>query len=755
MIRKGVTNAEPVVFTISGNDATSGGRTVLTVPGIDTNIPETTQNAWWVEIYRIDDYRVFSDTIIHSFTDPYVLGWREKEFDPLFGKALKLFPSGDGELAPKEKYPTYASALVRPDGKFSASVAETGYEVDPVDISKHSIGGPTVYDNTNNIWADITPNFDYPEYYGPLPELYNRSRSAYRQRIFSWRLRELPSCHRFVYPVTFRIPLPSGFRLETGDKLYCAIDGDFAASAVTLLSNGSPADMSKRLRVGLQARLFDIFGGVTTDDFKSASYIMENPEGNWPEIEFFKVTSPNDSPAMGAQEINLRQVNGSHFYPEESTDGKIGFELGEAIQQILRDDEAARTISGVDICVYTLVTMNSFSGGGDRRLEVTHRVRQIALYKRKETYDGEVYARVAGVKFGDNWGEGRTPPRNTNDPVLSPVDAIEYLMRKRDGKPEFVDAASFDVARAISHPSWFVIGRQLTEQKSTKEYIEELARHAFMGITPARDGKRRIKHLAGYDYPPAAVFTPENVLDGSVDAAPVGDLDRVYTGLEIKYDWNPANDEYRKTLFIRNTDKYVDDESFPAFGTMDPDGLPRWTKYAGGFSTDPYGNGYTNARLIWNLFGRGYLKAQRENIYRLESKWFQSNERIGFSSPTGSDAVVTLAYWLAEWMSCPRLRYTFDIPITPENLTLQLLDTIHFRDTLRTGNLLYPCRVEELRLDPAGNSLTVTASRRLVDVGNPDEPDFEQAFIEEVVGGGNEIIEAVGAADDIIETVHS
>jgi hypothetical protein len=739
VIRKGSTNADPVVFTISGNGEGNGpntvGITVLTVPGISGVNTTSPQNAWWVEIYRIDDYRVFSDAVIHSFKDPYVLGWQEKAFVSLWGKASKFLPSG------AETLPAYASALARPDGKYALSTIEAGYEVNDGDILVSRNDDPVLSMPLSNTWLDITEDHNYPQSLGLVSEIQDGNKNSYRQRKIDWGLKIFHQSHQFVYSIRFKVPIPSGFHLETGDKLHCAVDGDFEATAIV------PTDMNKRLRVGIQARLYDLYGHNSTAILIGPSSIKDDIQNAWSSVEFFRENSPESGAAMDTRTIELRQVDDSH-YRGGVADGKVGFELGEEIQGLLLNPETARTIGGIEIQVYVLVTTpGGFTSGPEfRHTEITHRVREIVLYKRKETYEGEVYARVNGVKFGSGWGVDRSPPRNANDPILSPVDAIEYLIRKRDDKPEAVDTESFDVARGEAHPSWSLIGSQIIEQKNTKEYIEELARHAFMGITPARNGKRRIKLLHSYGEP-VMIFGPDNVLDGSVESALVTDMDRIYTGVEIKYDWNPETDDYRKILFVRSTDKYIDDNSFPGSTEPDDDGILKWTKYVGGVSN------YGLAKSLWSMFGRGYLKTRHSNVYRMESKWFQNNSRIGFQSLIG-DSVFMLAHRIGTWLAYPRVRYTFTIPISADALKLQLLDTIWFRDTLRTGNLFFQCTTEELQLNPAENQITVTASRRIVDQGFTEEGDMVRNSIEELAEATDRILESNETGNRILEIVH-
>src|SRR5690606_19262642 len=97
-----------------------------------------------------------------------------------------------------------------------------------------------------------------------------------------------------------------------------------------------------------------------------------------------------------------------------------------------------------------------------------HKVYQVAIFKQIEEYTGKLYTPVTGAKFGGTWGGRKT----ATDPVVSIPDAIEYLIRQRDGS-DLIDTDSFDTCLARRPSAYWNIGRQITEQASTQKLIEE------------------------------------------------------------------------------------------------------------------------------------------------------------------------------------------------------------------------------------------------------------------------------------------
>jgi hypothetical protein len=260
----------------------------------------------------------------------------------------------------------------------------------------------------------------------------------------------------------------------------------------------------------------------------------------------------------------------------------------------------------------------------------------------------------------------------------------------------------------------------------------------FLTVAPGRNQNRRLVNLEGYDDASEVI---EDIIDGSMGDGEVVGLDRVYTGLEIKYDKNPANGEYRSTVFVRKTSE----DSFPGIDeVVSGTDTPLWTTYAGGFLD------YPTALTVWDAYHAAYLVTRRENVYKMEIDWFQKNSRIGLDS-TVPDAPVYLALILSGWYSQPRKRYTFEVPVTTASLARQLGDRVIIRDLKRTNDLYFKVIIEGQMLITKENKIKMTVSHRLNDTGTAASPVLE--YITESVGG-NTITESTGVSTTITEVVN-
>lgn len=99
--------------------------------------------------------------------------------------------------------------------------------------------------------------------------------------------------------------------------------------------------------------------------------------------------------------------------------------------------------------------------------------------------------------------------------------------------------------------SW-LLGRQITEQKSSKEYLKELARQSFICFYPTRSGD--IAADTWYDNQTTSVTHDESgIIEGSIRKFEKTPITKVYNDFNIKYQYNPETKLFEKSYAITKT----------------------------------------------------------------------------------------------------------------------------------------------------------------------------------------------------------
>jgi hypothetical protein len=128
-----------------------------------------------------------------------------------------------------------------------------------------------------------------------------------------------------------------------------------------------------------------------------------------------------------------------------------------------------------------------------------------------------------------------------------------------------VDTASFDSA-AGARGLWLV-GRTLTEKKSSLEYYQSLLAQSFLlGVTKA-DGKVQLKAWL-QNTTPLVAFSEANILPGTLSDVTLTPVRRLSNDLLIQYDKNPASGAFNKQIAVTNIDK----PAFPGPSDQSSDG---------------------------------------------------------------------------------------------------------------------------------------------------------------------------------------
>lgn len=671
----------------------------------------TSRLSWWIQVYEVTNYQIASDGEVYSFKGD-VLGWSEerKQFFSIKSKAVSFHPNADLPGMP------YAGVDLLPeDGEvFSPPERISVISQAPRTIQRTAVAPVYV---TGVFDVDVTEGF--PAVGQPAPYLVDKqAATAYGRRIDLTVKGGIGSAVTYngggedtgYGPLhAFDFKLPSDFYLESEERIMLGM------SLSVFLSNkgATSANYATRFR----AAIVDQYGDeIYAADFQRFKY----KDGSF--VDQNNPLNNNLNPGPSGAWYHYDGLSAFYFGGAENGWALVNVDPTDNLHKWLRNELVAGTATLRIYVAFRMATAYNIVDV-DEEFALEYKINEIGIFRQKESYAGTKYAPVVGVKFGGTWG-GR---KAAADPILTVPEAIEYLIRERDGS-DLVDTSSFDTLNFYRGSFSWWIGKQITDQGSTIDLIDKLCNHIFAAVVPGRDAKRRIINLDGYAESDRT-YDASNIIRDSVAEAEVTGLDRVRTGLELKYDHNPATGEYRSTVFVRKTSE----NSFPAESDLVPGTTtPLWTTYAGGFKE------YANAKAAWENYHAGWLLIRRDNIDVRECDWFQSRERCGVD-PEWEDPAVFLALILSEWFSQPRKKYTFALPITTHNLGLLLGSRINFADEKRTGGLYYQCLVEHIvlvteRNRPGDERLEVVVSHRLTDVGTEAPPVPPVVWTETVDG---------------------
>lgn len=197
------------------------------------------------------------------------------------------------------------------------------------------------------------------------------------------------------------------------------------------------------------------------------------------------------------------------------------------------------------------------------------------------------------------------------------------------------------------------VGRQLTEQKKSSTYLDELAKHSFVSIYPTRKGKRGVK----------AWREDTTVIDTHDDGVILKDekgkplitkfeklpLSKVYNDIELNYDYNPGLGKCNQSLFITNTDQASFPEIYESTGT--DTSIPNGTG----------ANTWVDAVVYEDVSKQWILKIH----YDAEPTWVTQGQSLSLYGDSGYYAMFTTHYLTeqvgANWYTYSYMENTYSL----------------------------------------------------------------------------------------------
>lgn len=331
----------------------------------------------------------------------------------------------------------------------------------------------------------------------------------------------------------------------------------------------------------------------------------------------------------------------------------------------------------------------------------TIKVKEVAVLgvRKVSITDGNVYARLRGELTG-------TAETNTV------YNTAKHILEDYDG----IAAADIDYHNlATSRGDWHV-GRQLTDKKSSYDYLRELCAQAFICIIPKRNGNRRLTAWREDNDFSTLTHDESTIQRNSLRKLDKSQISRVYNVFKLKYAWHPGRGEFIRSVTV---DK-VNESAFPAFGAdADGDGIDDWKTYVGGLAD----SSYADAKALWDIAHASYLRSSAVNELPQNFSilsWFTDFAlfKPGVASyflSTGSSAFKALRNFV-EWTTRQFDLVEYSIPVNATNAVLELLKPITFNDALLTNDVDREGWLTVLKLDPKRDRITVEALLQPADI---------------------------------------
>ena len=353
-----------------------------------------------------------------------------------------------------------------------------------------------------------------------------------------------------------------------------------------------------------------------------------------------------------------------------------------------------------------------------------------------------IYTRVAGEEHLN---------KETNTVYM----AFRKMLEGYDGIPlADIDYGNLPWTRDTWH-----VGRQLTDQKSSFDYLQELAKQSFVGIAPKRDGKRLLSAWREDTADPLAHNSDSIVRNGmhSWEQTP---LNQVFNEFTLKYNFDPGEQEYTRQIFVAK----VDATAFPGI-------TGAWGQYVGSnvvsedessISGELSGeDAYPDAKNMWDICHESYdrvkvLSNELDDSY-CELPWYIDYSEFDYNDVLTHQGVDSSAWkylrQLTQWTTRQKDIVTYDIPLTAANIqNTELLSPVSFSDPIWSAGTTREGWITRVTVNTQQDKITVST------ILQPESIYLDSSEITPEVGSvngaylGDPLIVETGGADLLAET---
>lgn len=660
---------------------------------LSVNGAESSEDTWWFSIVEMDGTHLISNNAITEIvTDNgkpsgqpllYIYNKDRKIMEPVPNNIYKIKTQPD-EYSGHPEFILYSSNIKK-DGEVSylATIMPQRWAVeiesDMQYVSRNKMwsvvqqghieaGGVSV-PMINHLFRDVHPEAD----------ICNRNQTQYIQMRY-------PDFLDFknTYSFTVKLEYPKEYLDYDVEEVYIGIDADYMSLPVT------PSVTPVPIRIVIFVDVLDVYGNVVNSTQYEELDNDNTGDIVWPtdEIPVGTTISLNTLPSSYYDNGGIREQSYKtqwSYVGKDSSDEDVTLRSMLKLKSELWDAIKDGTSSNI-IQMRVIVTSNgaTFEDGAPFYLYVNLKECGIMGIRTTNPLNDEYYCRLKGEYLGpEGFKEETNTVYKAFKLILEQYDGIHYLNINYTNLP-------------IVRDDWSV-GRQLTERKSSFEYLKELAQHSFVSIYPMRNGNRALKAWRE-DTDLVKSFDSSTIIRGSIKDWEKTDVTDLYNDFRIWYNWSPAASTYIDSITLTNTNMYYPiqigvtgaEAGFPGATMMCdyPNDLELWKTYVGGISP----NSYTDAKVMWDYAHESYdiagavqplPKNLSEMPWYINTKQFKNEE---FSGASKSDSPFKYLQNLSEWCTLQKDQVKFNVPLTYDNVRLELLDYVSFADTIYTNN---------------------------------------------------------------------
>lgn len=350
------------------------------------------------------------------------------------------------------------------------------------------------------------------------------------------------------------------------------------------------------------------------------------------------------------------------------------------------------------------------SGGVNTRWNFTWFLYDLHFITKKTVSSQDIYVKTTGEQV-----DGAD--------VDNVYATMKYMFETFNGVP----ANKIDYSNLPTDRVQWDTSRYIGEQQSSQELIIDLARQSFVGIFVDRMGKFKLNAWRDNKALPSYIHNEETISNGSIKYASQSSQNYVYNDMTLSYSQNYAKNAYADTLFIHST-------SSPAFDTS--------------FTNIPDA---TTAEVLWNVCNDSFYKTKvlKPLTSELgECNWYRDLREFD-SNATGTMNQSIMRYLnnLVYWNTQQKNVISYSIPLTPDNIKIELLDKVEFSDPFITYNIPIYGTVTSYEIDTVENNINIeiiTESRYILaspEIIDEDTPDILSIIDEDTVSTTNIIDE--------------
>jgi hypothetical protein len=359
-------------------------------------------------------------------------------------------------------------------------------------------------------------------------------------------------------------------------------------------------------------------------------------------------------------------------------------------------------------------------------------IKQITLLgiRSIDTTTGDLFSKVGGELTGPTTG----PTAGDNNHETNDVyHTIMHIVEDYDGIPDaLIDYGNLPSTRGLWH-----VGRTVTDQQNSLNYLNEIASQSFIGIFGNRKGQRAFNAWLGGTSAPNTTFTPTvgSGKTGTHDSALVPeesisgfektDFSQIYNSYQLKYNYDAGLKDYNRYINVTKVNE-----------TAFPDSTSNWQTYVTGLPS----TNWSDASSVWTLCSKSY---QDNHVTQLatsqinELPWYTDDSVYDPNTSNGTG--VTSSAWkfltnLAYWTTRQKDIVTYNIPIDSSTCATELLDCINFADDVYTDGSSRTGWVTSIEVDAVNNQYILQAVLQSADMvasgdtlpdGLDERPDSE------------------------------